>query len=34
MLDKIKTFFEANKKLVLIGAGLVVAFLIWKKTRK
>lgn len=34
MLDKIKTFFEANKKVVLIAAGLVVAFLIWKKTRK
>lgn len=34
MLDKIKKFYEENKKVVLIGAGLVVAFLIWKKTRK
>lgn len=34
MLDKIKKFYEDNKKVVLIVLGLVAVFFIWKKTRK
>lgn len=34
MLDKIKKFYEDNKKVVLIGLGLVAVVLIWMKTKK
>lgn len=34
MLEKIKTFYSENKKVVLIGLGLVAVVLIWRKTKK
>jgi putative intracellular protease/amidase len=34
MLDKVKKFYEENKKVVLICGGLLAVFLIWKKTQK
>lgn len=34
MLQKIQDFYTDNKTYVLVGVGVVVAFLIWKKTRK
>jgi hypothetical protein len=34
MLDKVKKFYEENKKAVLIVGGLVVAFLVYKNLKK
>lgn len=34
MLEKVKTFYAVNKKIVLICVGLVAVFVIWKKTQK